>query len=529
MQPATNVESTLISAIADRVGADVLISDETEAQFLTTDVYRQAAISPAAIVQPPNRQSLLACLKVAFDLAAPIVVRGGGASYTDAYLASRENTLLIDTRALKGIDVNEAGGYVTVEAGVTWAELKAALDPLSLRTPFWGSFSGIAATVAGGMSQNAISHGTGAYGVSSASALSMEIATSRGDTFHTGSAAAGTAPVSRNFGPDTTGLFCGDCGALGVKVSVTLPLITRHPAFEGLSFSFSNFAALYAGMTAAAKAGLDDSHFALDAALSQGQIAREERAGRKKAMALSVLKNARSMASGVAQLAKMGLAGDRALKEAEYACHFLIDGVDKKEVSAKAQELRRLLSDVAQEIPNTVPTVVQGMPFAPLFATLGPKGERWVPLHGVLAHEDVLPFHVAFDALVEERAADFEKHGVWVGGMFESVGPSSFLYEIAMYWPDARTIYHDTVVDAEYLKNLPSYPDNPEARAYIAQLKDDLVQLYQTHNAGHFQIGKAYPYWERLDPITQDMIQSIRRTTDPTGLLNPGTLGLPPV
>ncbi|MEM6573203.1 MAG: FAD-binding oxidoreductase [Pseudomonadota bacterium] len=526
MQTAPIASSDLASTLSEQLGSQILITDAEEATFLATDVFR-AGLPPVAIVAPSSRDELLRCLAIADQYGAPMVVRGGGASYTDAYLATREGTMLIDTRRLKNIDVDEANGFVTVEPGVTWAELKERLDPLDLRTPFWGPFSGIAATVAGSMSQNAISHGSGAHGVSGDSALSMEIAASDGTTFHTGTAAAGAPPFARSYGPDTTGLFCGDCGALGVKVSVTLPLLSKRQEFVALSFSYPNFAALHAGMTAAARAGLDDEHFALDAALSQGQIAREERAGRRKEMALSVLKNARSMASGVKQLAKMGLAGDRALKRADYSCHYLVHGVDKKHAEAKAQELRRIMDEVADEIPNTVPTVVQGMPFAPLFAALGPQGERWVPVHGIFSHEDVLPFHVAFDAFVEARQADFEKHGVWVGGMFENVGAAGFLYEIAMYWPDERSIYHDTMIDAEYLGNLPSHPANPAAREYVRQLKEDLVDLYQAHNAGHFQLGKAYPYWDRLDPISQQLIRSIKASTDPKGLLNPDALGIP--
>ena len=111
--------------------------------------------------------------------------------------------------------------------------------------------------------------------------------------------------------------------------------------------------------------------------------------------------------------------------------------------------------------------------------------------------------------------------------MFENVGAAGFLYEIAMYWPDARSIYHDTAIDADYLENLPSYPEDLEARAYVDQLKKDLVDLYQAHNAGHFQLGKAYPYWERLDPMTRQMIRSIKASTDPKGLLNPDALGIP--
>lgn len=516
----------LTSLLSKELPTETMIRDRGEIEFLSTDVYRTKAV-PAAAVRPSSRQDLLRALQIAFQANAAIVVRGGGASYTDGYLPSRDNTLLIDTALLKQIDICQSNGYVTVEPGVTWAELKQALDPLGLRTPFWGPFSGLAATVAGSVSQNAISHGSGSYGISAASVLGMEIATSSGEVFQTGAAATGTKPFLRNFGPDTTGLFCGDCGTLGVKLTVTLPLIQARNDFEALSFSFPNFAALHAGMTAAAAAGLDDEHFALDAALSQGQIAKEEQAGRKREIALSVLRNARSMTSGLAQLAKMGIAGDRALKELQYACHYIVEGVDNQEARAKAAALRRILDEVAQEIPNTVPTVVRGLPFAPLTNVLGPKGERWAPLHGIFAQEDVLPFHVALDAYFDQRRGKMEELGVWTGGMFEMVGSAGFLYEIAIYWPGARSEYHDTVLERDYLESLPAYPDNSETSHFVEEMRNDLVQLYQEHHAAHFQIGKIYPYWTRLDEVSKAMVIAIKNTTDPTGLLNPDALGIP--
>lgn len=516
----------LTSLLSDELSPGSLVQDEREIQYLSTDVYRKRK-TPVAVVRPSSKQELLNTLKVAFRADAAIVIRGGGASYTDGYLPTREHAVLIDTSLLKKIDVNHANGYVTVEAGVTWAELKQVLEPQGLRTPFWGPFSGLAATVSGSVSQNAISHGSGSYGISAASVLSLEIATSRGEVFQTGAAAAGTRPFMRNFGPDTTGLFCGDCGTLGVKLSVTLPLLQARTDFETLSFSFPNFAALHAGMSAAAAAGLDDEHFALDAALSQGQIAKEEQAGRKKEIALSVLKNARSMTSGLAQLARMGMAGDRALKQSQYACHYIVEGIDKREAQAKADGLREILNEVAQEIPNTVPTVVRGLPFAPLTNVLGPKGERWAPLHGILAQEHVLPFHVALDAYFDERRSKMDELGVWTGGMFEMVGPSAFLYEIAIYWPGLRTAYHDTVLEQDYLASLPAYSENSDTDRFVENMRMDLVQLYRDHEAAHFQIGKVYPYWSRLDGVSKAMVIAIKKTTDPTGLLNPEALEIP--
>ena len=37
-----------------------------------------------------------------------------------------------------------------------------------------------------------------------------------------GSAATGAKPFYREYGPDLTGLFLGDCGALGIKSAITL-------------------------------------------------------------------------------------------------------------------------------------------------------------------------------------------------------------------------------------------------------------------------------------------------------------------
>jgi hypothetical protein len=112
-----------------------------------------------------------------------------------------------------------------------------------------------------------------------------------------------------------------------------------------------------------------------------------------------------SLATGLGQLIKMATAGTRALRTAAFMLHVIVEGVDRAEVNAKLRRLRQLTA-AGHEIANTVPTVVRGMPFAPLFNTLGPKGERWVPLHGILPHSKVAPFHEALTALYAARAAD---------------------------------------------------------------------------------------------------------------------------
>ena len=97
--------------------------------------------------------------------------------------------------------------------------------------------------------------------------------------------------------------------------------------------------------------------------------------------------------------------------------------------------------------------------------------------------------------------------------------------EIALYWPDARTSYHRQTLGDQYLAGLPHFDAAPAARAYADDLKNAIIDLMQEHGAGHFQIGRAYPYQARMAPPVQSLLAAIKRELDPKGLMNPGVLG----
>ena len=510
---------------ADIVGADHVLLDAERIGFFATDVYRSQAM-PAAVLRPGNVEELQALIREGAAAPRRFTVRGGGASYTDGYNTADPRDLLIDLGRLNRIiEIDEFNGYVTVEAGVTWLQLSDALAARGLRTPFRGPFSGVAATVGGSMAQNAISHGSGAWGISAESALAFDIVLADGSLLRTGSAAVGAKPFARHFGPDLTGLFTGDCGALGIKARITLPLVSVRPAHRGISFAFAEFTQMHESMRRIAQERIEDTHFALDAALSQGQIARQDRAGSSVALALSIVKSSPSAFSGLKQVAAAAIRARRQIGRATFMTHYIVDGFDDAECKARLHRLRTLVAGLGREIVATVPSVVRGMPFAPLYNTLGPNGERWVPLHGIMAHDAVGDFHVALQRFYDDRAADMERHGIWSGGMYSAVGSSGFLYEIALYWPDERTAYHRESIPADYLADLPHFPANPAARAYVHGLKEELVELYDRHGAVHFQLGRAYPYVERLEAPAAMLAQAVKQTLDPHGRIGPGVLG----
>ncbi|WP_448581480.1 FAD-binding oxidoreductase [Thermaurantiacus sp.] len=521
---ATAAPRDATSAFLDRLAAIVgqanVLTREEDRRFYATDVLRAAEV-PVAVVRPGSVEELAAIVAAAHAAQAPVVVRGGGASYTDGYTHARPGGITIDPSRLKAIAVDATNAVVTVEAGVTWAELRDALLPHGLRTPFFGPFSGLAATVAGSMSQHSISHGTGIWGVSAESLVGFDLVTGTGELLSTGTS------FFRFYGPDLAGLFTGDCGALGVKARVRLKLIRRREAFEALSFNFTGFEAMHAAMRAIAIEALDDENFGLDATLQQGQIGRQKGVAAKAEIAGQVLKGQGSLGAGVKALAKMAISGERDLRRATFAVHYLADGVSPAEARDRAARIRELaLAEGAEEIPNTVPTVVRSMPFAPLTNTLGPKGERWVPFHALLAHDRVAGFHAALEAYLAAQEEVMAAHSIVSGRMFMAVGPNAFVYEPTFYWPDARSIYHERVVPADHLATLARYPENPAARAQAMRMKAEIIALMEAHGAGHFQIGRVYPWLASRDGPSVRLVRAIKAALDPAGILNPGALGL---
>lgn len=487
---------------------------------MASDVYATGAL-PAAVAQPRTLNELTQCVKACADAGLAMVPRGGGASYTDGYVTHAGGHVLFDLTGLADIDIDETNLTVTAGAGTTWQDLKSALDAKGLRTPFWGPFSGIAASVGGSVSQNTVSHGSAAHGISAQSIQSMQVVLADGSMLETSASKA-----TRFYGPDLTGLFTGDCGAFGIKASVTLPLLRKREAFEALSFAFDDFASYHGGIRAAQAERLDDSHFGLDLALSQGQIARQEGMRARLKIAAEVLRKSPSKVKGLEQIIRMAVAGEDPMRAGQYMCHFIVEGFDDMDAKGRARHLRKVLAPWGREIANTMPAFVRTMPFAPLFNILGPGGERWVPIHGVLAHDQTVAFDRAFKALLKKREEQMAKLGVWTGTMFSPVGSTGFLYEIALYWPDDRTAYHRMVLGEDYLAQLPQFENNPAASDYAEELKQAIIDLFQKYGAAHFQIGRVYPYQQRIDAGSNALLKAIKSQLDPQGLMNPGALGL---
>ncbi len=518
----------VIQALRQIVGSDQVSTDDARRALFSQDIYKVSDHTVVAVVSPADTEQLAQAVALAARHDLQVAPRGAGMSYTMGYVPTTGRTLSLDTTRMdKVLSVNAEDMTVTVQSGCTWKTLHDTLTPLGLRTPFWGPLSGLTSTVGGGLSQLNAFFGAGLYGTTSESVVAVTIVTGTGEILRTGVVRAdGAPPHWRHYGPDLTGLFAGDCGALGVKAEITLRLI-QAPAHEAYaSFAFETGAQMLDAMNSMARAGLASELCGFDPGLTRVRMKRASLATDMSALKNVVAKQ-KSLFSGMKEAAKIALAGRSFIEEDTYPLHVICEGRSKAAVDADMAEARAITARFGgAEIENTIPKVIRAMPFAPLNSILGPEGERWAPVHGVLPLSQAKAAFAGIQQVFADMAPQFEKHGVYTGFLFTTVSTNACTVEPTFYWPDARHQLHEATIEAPHLAKLPALPANAEAAAVVAEARKRVIAVFQSCGAGHFQIGRSYPYKDSRDPAAWSLLETIKAKLDPDGRLNPGVLGL---
>jgi D-lactate dehydrogenase (cytochrome) len=527
MADAFSPPADIAQRLAAIVGAPNLSMDPATCASMSEDIYSQGGIA-GYVVAPATVDELSKVLAAANQSGLVVVPRGGGMSYTSSYVVDAGGAVVIDMRRMNKItDLNAADMYVTVEAGCTWADLRAALHPLGLRTPFWGPLSGISSTVGGGLSQLNAFFGAGTYGTTSDSVTSVTVVLADGSIVRTGSAGTKDAsPFFRNYGPDLTGLFCGDTGALGVKAEVTLRLIPE-PAHEGwLSYAMQSLEATARATAAIARTNLACEVCSFDPNLAKIRMRRASLVADAKTLA-AVVTSQKNIFEGVKEGAKMALAGRSFMDDAGYTLHVITEGAGKTQVDEALAALRKIMADAGgKEIENTIPKALRAAPFTPLNNILGPDGERWVPIHGIVPLSKGEACWAAIEAMFESHRAKLDALKITTGYLVTTVTTTGFLIEPVFFWPGARFALHESTVEAHYLKKLPKLPHDEAAAQMVTTLRDQVLDIFEAHGATHFQIGRTYRYAQTRDPMTLALLKAVKSYVDPKGLMNPGALGL---
>lgn len=525
----TQEAGDLHSALAAIVGAGNIRSDEASRRLHSEDIWTPVGPVVALIVAPGSVEELSATVAAVAAAGYAIAPRGAGMSYTGGYVPAADRTVSLDmSRMNRILRISREDMTITVQAGVTWKDLNEALAPLGLRTPFWGPMSGLTSTIGGGISQLNAMFGAGHYGTSSESVVALTVVASDGSAIRTGARGpGGETPFYRHFGPDLTGLFCGDCGTLGIKAEITFRLI-KMPAFEDhASFSFPSGEALLKAMAEIARQGLAAETCAFDPGLTMVRMKRASIGADVKTLSAVVAKE-KNFGKGILAAAKIAMGGRNFIAPTDYPLHVICEGRSKAAVDHDMAATRRISTQFGgAEIENSIAKVIRAMPFPALNSMVGPTGEAWVPIHGVCSLSTSPQILAEIQALYAERKAEMDTHEIHTGFLFTTMASNAIVLEPVFFWPQGWRPVHESAVEPAHLSSLQQRPENEDATAVIRSLRKAVVAIFERYGTGHFQIGRTYPYRESRDVLSKALLDGMKAIMDPEGVINPGVLGFP--
>lgn len=513
-----------LAELCAALGGVSVIRDEAQRRFYSEDLFYQGAL-PLAVVRPNAREDIAQLVTICRQHGIGIFPRGGGMSYSDAFQPRGDRSIILDTVSLDSIDpINPANGYVTAGAGCTWAKLDEALAEHGLRARFWGPMSGGTATLGGSFSQGSVTFGSGNAGASANTVKSFEIVTGTGAVLNTGSDGnQGTAPFNRNYGPDMTGIFANDAGALGIKTAVTVETEPRPEIVSGLSFAFDDFDAMAQMFHQVTIRRLSSEMIAMDAEVARQNAGSPDLLADMKAM-FKIGASAGNPLSAIGRMASVALGGRRFMEKAHYTAHFVIEARDKADLGSRIKAIRKFARG-GDEIVNTVPLMTRAAPFPELPVT-HPDGRRMLPIHGIFPTSALSAFHLDYLGLKADYAERLAACDITIAEFFASIAGIGLLYEPVFYWPDERYGYHAQMTPDYLAGKMPEYPANEAARALVNEVVQAIIELMREHGSSHFQIGRLYPCMSAKKPSSATLLEDIKRRLDPDNIINPGALGL---
>ena len=516
-------DEVLWQALVQTLSNDEVITDPAQRADYSHDIAGGEAIA-AAVIRPATIATLAQAVSVITQNGYAVVPRGAGHSYSGGSVPTSTRSVVVDTSALNQvIEIDTENRFVRVQAGCTWATLLDALAPTGFRTPFFGPLSGFRSTIGGALSQRATFFGSAMHGFSDSSVMGQTIVLADGRILSTGLGHDGR-PHPQPSGPDLGGLYLGDCGAFGIKAEATLRLIPAAGAETFASFAFPNMTSMLAAQVAVSGCAGIAECFGFDRQahinLAKGGFEMLEGAE----IAADVLRQSGTAAQRVGRLAQLFRDGRRKVGDLQCSLHLCIEGEDEAHAQSRlAKASLAALEMGGDAVPDTIPRVTRSRPFRPIKALLGPDGERWLPFHGVFRLGDIAGAHEDLASALADRQADLAAHGMMVSLLTVSSGDTIVL-EPHLFWPDSLHRFHRRHVTESQLRRHGEQPSQPKTRAFAHQLRSDLGEILHEAGAEHLQIGRHYPYEDDLDPVHRNVMQAIKRTLDPAGLMAPGVL-----
>lgn len=213
----------VLAALSSVVGADHVLSahpDEDLSRF-TTDWTGRFVGTDSLVVRPANHEEVAEVVRICREFGQPIVPQGGNTGLVGGSVPLSGEVVVSLTRLRSIGPVDPVARQITVEAGVTLADVQDAAERAGLRYPVdFGARD--SATVGGMIATNAGGIGVFRFGSTRQQLRGITAVLGDGSTV-----SHMTGLMKDNTGYDLPSLLCGSEGTLGIVTSAVLNLVPR--------------------------------------------------------------------------------------------------------------------------------------------------------------------------------------------------------------------------------------------------------------------------------------------------------------
>ncbi len=227
--------SELLEQLRKAVGeGNVVAAESVHADYTHDEALTTVPVVPLALVLPGTTGEVSEVLRLASEHRVPVVARGSGTGLSGAAVPVSDGILVAFDRMKRIREIDTENQVAVVEPGVTLEQLNAELAPLGLIYPVSpGEQSG---SLGGNVATNAGGMRAVRYGVTRHHVLGLEVVLADGTVLRTGGKF-----VKCSSGYDLTQLLIGSEGTLAITTEVTVKV---QPRFSASSTVLAPFATL---------------------------------------------------------------------------------------------------------------------------------------------------------------------------------------------------------------------------------------------------------------------------------------------
>ncbi|MCC7078612.1 MAG: FAD-binding protein [Acidimicrobiia bacterium] len=203
--------------------ANVLTGSAIAANYQRDEALTAESAVPAYVVHPRSTEEVSALLRLADTERIPVTARGSGTGLSGAAVPTPGGMVVCFEHMNRVLEIDTDNYVAVVQPGVTLDALDTELEPQHLVYPVYpGEYS---ASIGGNVNTNAGGMRAVKYGVTRHQVLGLEAVLASGDVIRTGG-----KYVKATSGYDLTQLVIGSEGTLALVTEATLRLHPRYPA-----------------------------------------------------------------------------------------------------------------------------------------------------------------------------------------------------------------------------------------------------------------------------------------------------------